>query len=107
MCGMAQRMHDMTQRQIFVYESSIDASESSTTTEAKMIVPCQLHVIGIQQPIEVVMQSSDLNDKLIALLESIEVNLMLKVIKTVLTMKENQMSVSTQPCSTILLVDIL
>jgi hypothetical protein len=57
-----------------------------------MIVPCQPHVIRIQQPIEVVMQSSDLNDKLIALPESIEVNLMLKVIKTLLTMKENQMS---------------
>jgi hypothetical protein len=45
----------------------------------------------IQQPIEMMMQSSDRNNKLIALPKSIEVHSILKVNKTPMS-KENQMS---------------
>jgi hypothetical protein len=102
----AQRMHDIVQRQIVASKSSIGASESSTTIEEKMIVPCQPHVIGIQQPMEVVMQSTDPNNKLIVLPESIEVNSILNVTKTPVS-KENQMSpVKMQPYSPVLLANI-
>ena len=47
------------------------------------------------------MQPSDVNEKLIVLLESIEVNSFKEV-----TMEENQTQLKTQSCSTMLLVDI-
>jgi len=51
--------------------------------------------------LEVVMQPSDVNEKLIVLLESTEVNSFKEV-----TMEENQTQLKTQSCSTMLLVDI-
>ncbi|KAK2373092.1 hypothetical protein QL285_074154 [Trifolium repens] len=105
MRDIVQRMLDKEHRKIVVSKSSIDASKSSTTIEAKMIVPCQMYVSEIQQPIEVLMPSSALNEKLIVLPESIEVNLMLKVTGPPVTMKGNQMSLKTPPCSTMLLTD--
>ena len=67
------RMNDTLQRMID-YESSIVVAESSITSETDLIVFCQPYVMGIQQPLEVVMRQSDINDKLISLPESTKVN---------------------------------
>jgi hypothetical protein len=65
------RMLDIVQRKIV-------ASEQSIIVEADMIVLRQPHLTRIQQSLEVVMQPSDVSDKLIVLLESIEVNSFIK-----------------------------
>jgi len=53
------RMNDTLQRMVDS-ESSIVASEFSITSETNLIVLCQPHVIGIQQPLEVAMSLLEL-----------------------------------------------
>ena len=52
----------------------IVVSESYITSEKNLNFLCQQQVIGIQQPFEIVMQPSDINNKLISIPESTEVN---------------------------------
>jgi hypothetical protein len=94
-CEIAQRMHDIAQKQIVASESSNCCIKNDCSVSTACHNDSTTHRSGDAI-------SSDPNNKLIALQESIKVNSMiLKVIKTPVS-KENQMPpVKMQPYSTV------